>query len=113
MRENAHFGILSKPGADGPDLFLLGAEGLDHRRQVIEYRHRIAADIHIPFHVRHCRGQQAVGLLADLVRNPVVDAQRARTAAHIDVQRFPRERLLEDTLVQVAGKGKCICAATA
>jgi hypothetical protein len=42
------------------------------------------------------------------VRGPVVDAQRIGPAAHIDAERPPRERLLEDPLSEIAGEEQAI-----
>ena len=63
--------------------------------------------------VRHYGPQQPVGLAADLVGGPVVDAQRARATADVDAERLPRERLLEDALPEVAGEEQRVGPAAA
>jgi hypothetical protein len=42
------------------------------------------------------------------VRGPVVDAQGKGPATHIDAERPPRKRLLEDPLPEIAGKEQAI-----
>jgi len=42
------------------------------------------------------------------VRDPVVDAQGVGPAAHIDAERAPRKRLLEDPLSEIAGEEQAI-----
>ena len=57
--------------------------------------------------------EQEVGLRSDLVRGTVVDPQRAGTAANVNAERLPGERLLEDPLAQVAGEEEAIGSVTA
>jgi hypothetical protein len=49
-------------------------------------------------------------LHADLVGGSVIDVKGPSTPANIDAERFPRERLLEDALAQVAGEEKTVRA---
>jgi hypothetical protein len=43
-------------------------------------------------------------LNSDLVRGSVVDAERVGAATNIDAERSPRERLLENSLAEIASK---------
>ena len=63
-----------------------------------------AADVRVAVDVAHLGRQEQVGLAANLVRGAVVDAQGARPAAHVDAEREPGERRLEDALAEVAGE---------
>ena len=76
----------------------------DRRRRAVEHRDRVAPVLAVAVDVGDLGAEQAVGLLPDLVRGAVVDAQRARAAADVDAERLPGERLLEDALAEVAGE---------
>ena len=91
--------------ADGFDLLALGREACGSSGGGPLNTETVSPPVlAVAVHVGHLRAEQAVGLLADLVRRAVVDAQGARAAADVHAERLPRERLLEDALAEVAGE---------
>src|SRR5207249_2986967 len=54
--------------------------------------------------------QQPVRLRADLMRRAVVDPERRRPAPYVHAQRFPRKRLLENSLPEIAREKQTVRA---
>src|SRR5262245_8603229 len=74
------------------------------RRRSVENGNRVISVLAVAIHIRHDRTEQPVRLSADLVGGSVINAQRARASSDVHAEGFPRERLLEDTLAQVASE---------
>ena len=87
-----------EPLADGVVFLYFGWENPDLGCGAVEDRNSIASDFNIAVGVGNFGAQQPVGQSPDLMRGAVVDAQGAGSAANIDAQGLPRERLLEDPL---------------
>src|SRR6516162_4059128 len=110
MRCHTFGDAISDPPADRLGLFVRIGEDLDRRGWAVEDGHGTAAVLGIAVDIRDRGWQQPVGLRADLVRGAVVDAERVRSAADVNAEREPRERLLKDPLTQVAGKEQAVRA---
>src|SRR5262245_40597268 len=78
------------------------------RRGSVEHGNRVISVLAVANHVRHDRAEQPVRLSADLVRGTVINAQGARASPDVHAEGFPRERLLEDTLAQIASEKESI-----
>ena len=92
------------PPGDGDRLVINRIEHCDRRLGAVVGGDCAAADIRVAVDVAHLGRQVQVGLAADLVRGAVVDTQGARSSAHVDAERQPREGRLEDALAEVAGE---------
>ncbi len=68
----------------------------------------MATAIDLAIDIRHLRAQKAIRLLTDLMRGPIVHAQRLRPPSHIHAERLPREGLLENALAKITGKEQSI-----
>ena len=108
VRLNPFSDPCGNPCGDGLGLLFRIGDGLDCRGRAVEHRHGAAAILGIAVDIGERGRQQPVGSSADLVRGPVVDAQRIGPAAHIDAERAPRKRLLEDPLSEIPGEEQAI-----
>src|SRR6516225_8658565 len=110
MRCHTFGDAISDPPADRLGLFVRIGEDLDRWGWAVEDGHGTAAVLGIAVDIRDRGWQQPVGLRANLVRRAVVDAERMRSAADINAEREPRERLLKDALSEIAGKEQAVRA---
>src|SRR5579884_3033895 len=97
-----------KPFSNRSDLLLRRLERFYFGRRTVENRYGAAPLLDVAVHVRDDRVKKAVRLRSYLMRGTVIDVERPRPSADIDSQRFPRERLLEDTLAQVANEKQAV-----
>src|SRR6266481_1096214 len=106
MGQDPSLCLFSNPVADHRDLRTFTLQRVNHRWWPVEYGNRVVPVLAIAIHVGYDRGEEAVRLGADLVGGAVVDPQGARATSDVHADGFPRERLLEDTLTQIASEEK-------
>src|SRR5262249_32422731 len=104
MWKDAGLYLFANPAAYRLDLLAFVFERANCRWWPVEYGNRVVPVFAVSIHVRYDRGEETVRLRADLVGDAVVNAQGARASPDVYTDGFPRERLLEDTLTQIASE---------
>src|SRR5690606_17393817 len=104
MRLNALRNLLLQPRRHRLDLLLWSRKPGDDRVGPIENGNGLCTTLEIAVDIDDLILQQSIGMDANLVRGPIVDAECPRSTTDVDPQRFPRERLLKNPLPKVAGK---------
>ena len=99
-----------KPVRDGLRLVLRRIERPHLGCRSVEHRDRRSSPLRVAVHVGQLGRQEPVGLSPDLMRRAVVDPQRVGSPAHVDAERPPGERRLEDPLSEIPGEEKACSA---
>lgn len=84
MRQDAGLDLLRQPIGDAELFLVLVGESSDEGWRSVENGNGVAAILAVAIHVGDLWTEQAVGLLADLMRCAVIDAEAAGTSAKMD-----------------------------